>query len=227
MVDKHMFYFNLMNALKEEGCGVCFVVKDAAYRFMDNLLYERTNDPYLRKEVKDSLGFCPLHAWQLQGLGDCLSSTIIYSDLMNSLANGIKTAEDKRHFLARFSKIKNRGSHENKRITCPVCKITRETEKNCITLFVDSFSEPEFHSAYKKSFGLCLPHLTTVINNCSDSRIVHSILDIEHEKMKDLVKELDEIKRKYDYRFSDEDFGKDGNAWIRAVEKVSGKEGAF
>ena len=40
-----------------------------------------------------------------------------------------------------------------------------------------------------------------------------------------MVGELEEIQRKHDYRFSNEDFGKEGDAWIRSIEKMVGKEG--
>ena len=90
-----------------------------------------------------------------------------------------------------------------------------------------SFYEPEFHSSYKSSFGLCLPHLIEVTGNCKEKKIINSFLNIESEKMKDLIGELKEIQRKHDYRFSHENFGKEGDAWIRAIEKMVGKEGVF
>ncbi len=222
-----MPYFNLMDAFKEQGCSICSIVKDAAYRFMDNLLYERTNDYYFRSEVKDSLGFCPLHAWQLQKLGDCLSSTIIYRDLISSVADKIKAAKNKKGFLARFLKIEGKRDYRKAKATCPVCRITKEIEKNYISVFVNSLYEPEFYYAYQKSFGLCLPHLIKVVDDCDDNKIINLILDTESKKMRNMVKELDEIERKYDYRFSNEGFGKEGDAWIRAVEKMVGREGIF
>jgi hypothetical protein len=36
-----------------------------------------------------------------------------------------------------------------------------------------------------------------------------------------------EFHRKHDYRFSKEKFGKEGDSWIRAIEKMIGKEGVF
>ena len=227
MVDKHMPYFNLIDALKGQGCGICSILRDAAYRFMDNLLYERTNDSSFREEIKASLGLCPLHAWQLQKLGDCLSSTAIYDDLVTSIISRIKSTKNKRSFITAFSGIRDRKYYKNEETVCPVCKVVRSVEKSYVSVFIDSFYEPEFNDAYKKSFGLCLPHLVTVISRCNDNRMIRAILDIELEKMDNLVKELDEIKRKYDYRFSGEGFGKEGSAWIRAVEKMSGQEGVF
>lgn len=36
--------------------------------------------------------------------------------------------------------------------------------------------------------------------------------------------ELVELIRKYDYRFTAEGFGEEGNAWKRAIPKVSGEQ---
>ena len=38
--------------------------------------------------------------------------------------------------------------------------------------------------------------------------------------------ELDEFIRKNDYRFMSEGFGSEGDAWIRAIERLSGADGA-
>ncbi len=42
-----------------------------------------------------------------------------------------------------------------------------------------------------------------------------------------LVTELDESIRKNDYRFVSEGFGAEGDAWIRALERLSGAAGAL
>jgi len=51
------------------------------------------------------------------------------------------------------------------------------------------------------------------------------MLKIESQKIGNLRKELDEFERKHDYRFTKEGFGKEGDSWIRAIEKMIGKEG--
>jgi len=52
-------------------------------------------------------------------------------------------------------------------------------------------------------------------------------LKIEAAKVKSIIEELKEFERKHDYRFSKEKFGKEGDSWIRAIEKLIGKEGVF
>jgi hypothetical protein len=72
-----------------------------------------------------------------------------------------------------------------------------------------------------------LQHLAIVIRKCRDKRITKEILEVESAKVAHLVGELEEFMRKQDYRSSDEQPGKEQDAWIRAIEKIVGKEGVF
>lgn len=74
---------------------------------------------------------------------------------------------------------------------------------------------------------MCLPHLLTLLKLCKDTKISAKILKIEAAKVKSIIEELKEFERKHDYRFSKEKFGKEGDSWIRAIEKLIGKEGVF
>ncbi len=226
--ENHQPYFNLMDAFKEPGCPICSLVQENIHKFMDILLYEQVNDPGVRNEIRISLGFCSLHAWQLQKLGDPFGSAIIYEDLMKNLVDRMDrmviSEKSVKNLFAEILKIKNKGDGRKKAI-CPICKSGKGAETRYVSTFIESFNEPDFFSAYSKSFGLCFPHIVEIFNICRQNEILREILNIESAKMKDLIGELKEIQRKNDYRFSQEGFGKEGNAWIRAIEKMTGKEG--
>lgn len=40
-MEKHLPYSNLLDALKEEGCPICFFLEKAIRKMMDDLLYEK------------------------------------------------------------------------------------------------------------------------------------------------------------------------------------------
>lgn len=92
---KHTTYFNLLEALRE-GCPVCFLVKKAKHKFMDDFLYESVNDPGIRQEIKASQEFCNRHAWQLQKFGDGFGQAIVYSDLMNIVLKQLNETDESR-----------------------------------------------------------------------------------------------------------------------------------
>ena len=223
MATKHTPYFNLLEALKE-GCSICFLVKKAAHKFMDDFLYESVNDPGLRQEIKASQGFCNRHAWQLQKFGDGFGQAIVYSDLMNIVLKQIKEIDEAASFKELLKRI-NPGAAT--RGICIFCKQETDAEERYISVFWDSFDDPEFSFHYKDSFGLCLPHLVLALKKCKNKKFGKELVDIETGKISGLIAELKEFMRKHDYRFSKEKFGKEGDSWIRTIEKFIGKEGIY
>jgi hypothetical protein len=221
MATKHTTYFNLLDALKE-GCPICFLVKKTTHKFMDDFLYESVNDPDLRKEIKASQGFCNCHAWQLQKFGDGFGQAIVYSDLLNIVLKQLEEI-DEPYSIKELLKKNNPGI-DPKQI-CIFCKQEKDAQERYISVFLENFDDPEFSFDYKNSFGLCLPHLALALKECRNKKIAKELIDIETGKISGLIVELKEFMRKHDYRFSKEKFGKEGDSWIRTIEKFIGKEG--
>jgi len=209
-----------LDALKEKGCPVCFLMAKSVHKMMDDFLYEQVNDSRIRQELHASMGFCNIHVWQLQKFGDPLGMRIIYEDLLNILE---KKAKDSRELVEKhFLKPDN---YQVSKAICPICKHSKKVEKMYISSFIEYFNDAEFNSNFKLSFGLCLNHLVKGLNDCHDKKVIAELKEIELQKWESLRQELNEFKRKSDYRFANEGFGAEGDAWIRAIEKMTGKEG--
>jgi hypothetical protein len=221
---KHTTYFNLLEALKE-GCPVCFVIKKNAQKFMDDFLYESVNDPGLRKEIKESVGFCNRHAWQFQKFGDGFGLGIVYEDLMRIVLKKMEAVNGSAASIKAIFKQLDKDERAKK--SCIVCKEEKDVEGRYIAVFLENFDDPELKINYKNSFGLCLPHMNLAIKKCKNNKLINEIISIEAAKLNGLISEVKEFHRKHDYRFSKEKFGKEGDSWIRAIEKMIGKEGVF
>lgn len=204
------FYYNLLRAFAK-GCPICIVINQNTTRLIDDLLYERVNDPITRKRIRESLGFCSRHAWQVQEAGDVLGHSIIYADILSTLTDAAQS-------LGHFESI-----YTEKQI-CLFCEQEREVEQDCLNKFIDCFYDIEFQQAYIKSNGLCLPHIQAVLKQTKNEKFHKDLLELEKEKLNKLVKELKELTRRFDYRFSKEESGQEKDAWIRAVEKISGSK---
>jgi hypothetical protein len=223
MSAKHMTYFNLLEALKET-CPICFLVKRATHKSMAGFLYECVNDPGVRADIKASGGLCNRHAWQLQKFGDGFGQAIVYSDLMNGVLKQLKQIDESISFKELLKRISPPTAA--KRI-CMFCKQENDVQERYISVFWESFDDPEFNFHYKSSFGLCLPHISVALKKCRNKKSSKELIEIEAPKLSDLIGELKEFMRKHDYRFSNEKFGKEGDSWIRAIEKFIGKEGVY
>ena len=208
--EKHLAYHYLLDAFKE-GCPLCYLAKKSASRYIDNLLYEHVNDARTRQKIRKAMGFCNKHAWQIQKSGEALGISIICEDLLRLSAGKLGESKNIKH----------------KTTMCPACDEERMTEKRYALTLIENMQEQELINVYENEFGLCLPHLSIIIEICKDPKTVKKIKDTELKKVGALIKELEELQRKYDYRFSKEVVGEEGTAWIRAIEKLTGKEGAF
>ena len=224
---KHTTYFNLLDALKENGCAICTLVKKSVHKSLDDFLYEQVNDPGVRKEIKESFGFCNRHAWQLQKFGDGFGLSIIYQYLSRLLIDKMDKKVDPKTLIKGLLQDKEIRNFQKIQNTCMVCKEEKEVERRYIEVFIDNFEDAELQFAFKNSFGLCLPHLLTLLKLCKDAKISVEVLKIEDVKIKSIIEELKEFERKHDYRFSKEKIGKEGDSWIRAIEKLTGKESVF
>ena len=198
---------------------------------MDDFLYEQVNDPGIRKGIRDSLGFCNRHAWQLRNIGDGLGLSIIYEDLVGTILKQVrersKSRRGQKDFLAKLLTDSRKNDGKKVKFICLFCKRETDVEKRYSEVLIKSFYEPEIFNFFKKSEGLCLPHLLTLLEGCTDRKTIDEIISIESEKLEVLAQDLKEFQRKHDYRFSGEKYGKESDAWIRATEKLFGSNNVF
>lgn len=55
----------LKAAMKEPGCALCRLRREAERRYFSQILFGQVNDGGLRLRLARSLGFCPKHTWDL------------------------------------------------------------------------------------------------------------------------------------------------------------------
>lgn len=217
-----MTFYKLIDALEVKGCPICNLLKKTAHRTMEGLLYERVNDAGTRQKIRKSLGFCNRHSWQLKQLGDAFGLSILYNDLLSIIQSKLEEGVEIKHsFVAKVEK----NFYGNTRSSCPICKRVADTEKRYLTSFVEYFNDRQVKDKFKSSFGFCLPHLVKIMKLFKDKTAQQELLEIELKKIKTLRQELKEFMRKHDYRFSKEKINQEKDAWIRAIEKLVGKEG--
>ncbi|MGH8065671.1 MAG: DUF6062 family protein [Candidatus Entotheonellia bacterium] len=86
----------------------------------------------------------------------------------------------------------------------------------------------DFRAQYQQSFGLCLPHFKTFLEEAKTEEVVLAfIIGVQIEKLTALSSEVGEYLRKHDYRFSHEPYREERDSFIRATEILVGaKRGA-
>ncbi len=228
--------YNLLEACREPNCPICRLEQQSVERYLDNHFYENVNSPKWRDRLRASLGFCHEHAWLGidKRLGDALGYSIIYRDIVNAVlthledSNSPAPASHRRASLLRQLPESARNRIEkilaalspHKR--CPACEQRDETTRTYLAVLVKELQTSEMINALQTSDGLCLSHLQLALEHVKDLSTSEQLINIHRAKLESLRNELDEFIRKNDYQAIREGFGKEGDAWLRAVSMIAG-----
>jgi hypothetical protein len=202
--ERHTTFFNLTDALAETGCAFCVLTAAAAHRYLEAMLYEYVNDPGTRKAMATSLGFCPAHARLAREARDALGVAILYEALCRGAASRIR----KGHMpLVGF---------------CPVCRAEADAEQRYVRAFSTHIVEKDFEAQFLASDGFCLSHFQSVCESLADNAARELVRTHQAKTLETLAAQLRLFAEKHDYRNTTE-FGPEGDAWQRALEKLAGK----
>jgi hypothetical protein len=228
--------YKLLEACREQGCPVCRLEQQGVERYLDNHLYENVNSTAWRDRLRLSLGFCHEHAWLGvdQRLGDALGFAIIYHDIVNTVLNNLSDDKGPTRTSRRWASLLGRIPEQAKaliekmlyaltpRKRCPVCEYRDQMTGPLLSVLAEELEKPEMAEVLQASEGLCLPHLRLALEHIRDRSVCEKLLMIHRAKLESLRTELAEFIRKNDYQVIQEGFGKEGDAWLRAIGMITG-----
>jgi len=232
-------FYALREALAQPGCAVCRLTNIVTERYLDNLLWENVNDPGLRRAIRRARGFCREHARKLARPGASLGIAIISRDVLQDV---LKSMEDAR--LRRPSgSLSLRRVRERSKATgatagmpslvvrlspqteCPACIQAAKMEEVYLVTLLDHFlGDDGLMEAYGRGDGLCLPHFRQLLARVRDEALFEALVSVQRVIWERLTDQLSEIIRKSDYRFLDEPWGEEGDAWLRAIAVLAGSD---
>jgi len=152
LAEKHITYYNLLDAFKTEGCPICNVISKNVENYFDSLIYENINNYKFVERFNSDLGFCDYHSYKFIEYNDGLAIALTYKDVLKEFINLLEHKE-----LKNFSKNSNKN--------CIICDLIREAEERYINIFKEFINDIEFTSALLQSEGLCIPHLKLLLQN--------------------------------------------------------------
>jgi hypothetical protein len=205
MHDKHITFHELKDALVRGDCPICFLAERSVTRNIEDLFHENVNDAGVAKELKRSGGFCEKHSEQILRTNETLGIAIIYKRLLDVFIGHLK-----------------KNIVKPKLAYCPLCMTYQQAEQRYLSNLIDHWGELKVEFA--ASSILCFGHIYKTLGLMKQTKTMKELLEIQIKKLGVLSDELEEICRKFDYRFADEKWGKEKDAWRRAV-KLMFKEG--
>lgn len=211
---------DLRQALKAPGCPVCRLVEQDVARYVDYFLWERVNDPNLRRFIREALGFCRDHLRILAAHpGASLSLALIAQDIWEEVLRRTEWAGSPPSPVRRGRAVSAaRGQRAlTPRGRCPICDYAQGQEDLYLDMLLEGFTgENSLLAAYEASDGLCLPHFRQALTRNAAETALQELLRAQRAIWQRLKADLDEFIRKNDYRFRDEPWGEERDAWLRA-----------
>jgi len=235
---KFFAYFELQDACKEEGCPVCFLVVKISLRSLDNLMWERVNDPTTREDLIASRGFCNWHAWMIPQVPHSQSGTaILHEHLVREQTGTLNRLRRTRSPIRPWTRLFRRlvgpvdaltaVSGGEGKAPCAICTHVRSFEATYLQTCLEYMTDLDFQRSFEGSSGLCVPHLYLAVSLHPEHPNLPALFNQQLAKMEALRIDLQEFIRKQDYRFRKEPMGDEGTAWRRSIELLTGKAGVF
>jgi hypothetical protein len=181
-VEKHINFFELQKACEKPGCPLCTIVRERAYKYIDNTLFEHVADRGFRALHRAAGGFCSFHSRGLVSFRDGLAVAILGRDIL----------EDRINSFERKIPWRPKGR-------CPVCVEREKIEQEYLDFLGNSdgnsIEEQELRMFFTSSDGLCAPHYTGLLFTPKGSKrnIPVWIKNFQEHKFKELKKRLDKF----------------------------------
>jgi len=217
VIEKEQVYWELSSYLSQEGCPICALIRHELVRFLDGLMYESVNDRGLRQHLRESGGFCAPHSRLLYCMGGVLGQSIILRDVIGTMSQRMDQLP--RH-KGKATPFRDRVFGLKRK--CPACELEESVEEKSLEGLLESLVVEGFARRFRESDGLCLPHFSKAWTLCGDSKLRQELAVCQQRSMERMQRKLDEVIRKYDFRYQNERMDEEAGSWLRAARMVCG-----
>lgn len=191
-MDKNYTWHDIVKRMDEGICPICKLIDDRTTRKINVLEYQHVSDVEFRKNFIDSKGFCHYHTEKFYQQSDALAHAIILGHLMHVE-------------LERFSKDTTKKK-DKKTKNCMLCESENTSEAIYLNVFLKSLKEPVFKKTYEDKGILCMHHFKTILpklkKQSKEDYLTFKAKTLD--KYATILKDLNEIKRKNDFKYQHE-----------------------
>jgi hypothetical protein len=229
----------ILDACAARGCPVCRCLGEDSARHLSTILHEHVTDPEVRAALRASRGLCNWHAGMLQGVPDAaFGAAIISADLLarerlraEALGRAVRSRGSRLTALRRWLRrpASARGTARRTR-RCLVCDGVHAAERRYLDSLLALAADPRFEDAFIQGDGLCVPHLTLLVEQepgAARVAALERLVALAGGRWRRLEAALERFIAKHDYRAKTPATEEEARAWRLALEMLAGAPGVF
>jgi hypothetical protein len=216
---KFLGYYQLLDLFKEEQCPVCAIIHESLSHYFSTSFVEEINRAEFREPLRQSLGYCRRHSEYLRRFITKkryrLGIAILYEDILAQVVEW--------HMAPKATRLGSDSPalHSEQ---CPACNLEHEIEAYAAQLVADYLHDNEFQKQFRRSSGVCLPHLRAIAAKTKNDSARRFLFEAAVNHLSRTEHDIQELIRKNDYRFAGEKITKEEAAsWQRAVHFFIGE----
>ena len=245
----HIDTIPVWDAIKLDGeCLMCALERKTELGEAERYLGASVMEPDVRVKVNDR-GFCRKHHAMLFSMSNRLGHALMLESHMIENREKLARISDKLEKSAKQLKDSGLGDKLNGKNKAAVTEILKQAQAvnemadSCLmcesiaenmdrymhTFFHLYQHDTEFRSRFKKSKGLCLPHLGQMLEAAAQElsakdlgEFTETVAKLEKENMDRIQEDISWFIKKFDYRYENESWKNSKDAVERTVNKVRG-----
>ena len=231
-------YTDLLDAINQPGCPVCRLERSAVDGYLDNLFQTNLKDLEVSQCLRESLGLCCEHSWQMldSKFVDALTFSLIYHEILQSAIHGLQSVEkppqSPRRIHSMLERIKHNPTGKIKTAVipltpqkhCPACEQRERTTRLALEILGVSLENEVMSNALASSDGLCLPHMRLALVHMQGATAYQILITISKEKLESMRRELVEIIRENENQSTKNGFKEMKSTWARIIGVIVGEQ---
>jgi hypothetical protein len=208
----------LLKGLSSGRCIICHLLREKELNLL--AIWVSKGEEEVQKQFYKKKRLCNYHFWMLEKRSTDDTMACVTEFLLEQFLSELKDRDEQQIIV--WIKDQNNVSDKN---VCPICERLSELERKYMELLVTFTKEKENTILYGKSRGLCVPHFFKVFSFTNDDHIKNLFLDIQKDHINTLLNELREFVRKKSPSLRWERTSDEKISYLRAIEKITGREG--
>ncbi|OPZ22984.1 MAG: Bacterial dynamin-like protein [candidate division BRC1 bacterium ADurb.BinA364] len=197
------------------GCPVCDKLADLMFDFFSKWQYALASEEPAQAAFAAHGGFCPLHTWQLVSLASPQGLSVGLPLLMDRLAG--KMSE-----LAIRQAEGNAAALPDHVVRCDACRFLGSHEKDAIAQLAGFLMSEEGLARYRRSQGVCLPHLRQLAAAIESAPLRAELLAAAAKRFGEWAEDMQNYAIKHDAIRRGLVNRNEENAYFRAATHLAG-----